>query len=67
MTESDVKGKNGKIVRPDVIGISEEGIGVIIEILNSETPLQCEEKTRYYPREFELIKVKIGEEPEIPF
>lgn len=66
-TESTVKGLYNKFIRPDVVAISNEGIGIIIEILATETEEKCMEKTSFYPKEFELIKVKVGEEPEIPF
>ncbi len=67
-TEPLVKGKFGKTIRPDLLAIDfNEGIGIIIEILNSETEKQFEQKIKYYPDEYEIIKVKAGEEPELPF
>jgi hypothetical protein len=51
----------------DMIAISEEGIGIIVEIMHTETNKECDIKISKYPKDFEVLKVKVGEEPEIPF
>jgi len=43
--------------RADIVAISEEGKGYIIEILCSETQERLNEKLNKYPIEFELITV----------
>ena len=56
---SEVTFLNGK--RADLIAISPEGEGTIIEVLNSESEARYEEKLNSYPMEWEMIKVEIKE------
>lgn len=45
--------------RADLVYIDLNSNGYIIEILNSETDKQFEEKLKKYPSNFEIIKVKV--------
>ena len=47
--------------RGDIIAISRDGKGYILEVLKSETDALLEAKYGLYPEEFELIKVKVDE------
>ena len=52
--------------RGDVVGISKEGNGLIVEIINTESKESLEKKKSKYPSDFEFIEVYVDKPLELP-